>query len=57
MVRGCYTFADTVEIVMVLVGVVWGLGKGFAIVVAGTILGELANYLFVYSLLYSHSIL
>jgi uncharacterized membrane protein YdjX (TVP38/TMEM64 family) len=57
MVRRCYTFADTVEIVMVLVGVVWGLGKGFAIVAAGTILGELANYLFVYSLLYSHSIL
>ncbi|ORY25935.1 hypothetical protein BCR39DRAFT_542633 [Naematelia encephala] len=32
------------EIVMILVGVVWGLGKGFAIVTVGTILGEVANY-------------
>ncbi|GFZ45062.1 hypothetical protein JCM24511_02788 [Saitozyma sp. JCM 24511] len=32
------------EIVMVLVGIVWGLGKGFAIVAVGTILGEIANY-------------
>lgn len=29
---------------MVLVGVVWGLGKGFVIVAVGTILGEVANY-------------
>ncbi|RXK40059.1 hypothetical protein M231_02699 [Tremella mesenterica] len=32
------------EILMVLVGVVWGLGRGFAIVTVGTILGEVANY-------------
>ncbi|KAI9001513.1 hypothetical protein BD414DRAFT_474892 [Trametes punicea] len=32
------------EIVAVLVGDVWGVGIGFAIVAAGTILGELATY-------------
>ncbi|ORX37300.1 hypothetical protein BD324DRAFT_439769 [Kockovaella imperatae] len=32
------------EIVMVLVGLVWGLGIGFAIVAVGIILGEGANY-------------
>jgi hypothetical protein len=51
---------DSAEIVMVLVGVVWGLGVGFAIVssyclnavsgltgqvAVGTILGEVANFL------------
>ena len=30
---------------MILVGVVWGLGKGFAIVAIGTILGETMNYM------------
>lgn len=33
------------EIVMILVGVVWGLGVGFAITAVGIVLGELANYL------------
>lgn len=46
------------EIAMILVGVVWGLGEGFGIVsiwcaqdillpqvAAGTILGEIANYM------------
>lgn len=28
-----------------LCGVAWGLGPGFAIVVAGTLLGEIGNYL------------
>ncbi|WVQ85083.1 hypothetical protein IAT38_007247 [Cryptococcus sp. DSM 104549] len=32
------------EIVIVLVGLVWGLGKGFAIVVVGLGLGEIANF-------------
>jgi len=32
------------EIVAVLVGLVWGLWVGFAIVVAGTLLGEIGNY-------------
>lgn len=32
------------EIIMILVGVVWGLGKGFAIVTVGVIIGECANY-------------
>ena len=32
------------EIVAILVGDVWGVGIGFGIVAAGTILGELANY-------------
>jgi len=31
------------EIVAMLCGIVWGLGIGFLIVAAGTILGELAN--------------
>ncbi|WVR06455.1 hypothetical protein IAU60_003486 [Kwoniella sp. DSM 27419] len=33
------------EIVIVLVGLVWGLGKGFAIVMVGIILGETALFL------------
>ncbi|WVF68958.1 hypothetical protein IAT40_003732 [Kwoniella sp. CBS 6097] len=33
------------EIVMVLVGLVWGLGKGFAIVAVGVFLGETALFL------------
>jgi uncharacterized membrane protein YdjX (TVP38/TMEM64 family) len=37
------------EIVMVLVGIVWGLGVGFAITAVGIMLGEAANYLYVYS--------
>ena len=32
------------EIVAILVGVIWGLGVGFAIVAAGTFLGEIGNY-------------
>jgi hypothetical protein len=32
------------EIVGVLCGVVWGLGIGFAIVAAGTFLGEVGNF-------------
>ncbi|KAF8589010.1 hypothetical protein K439DRAFT_1333757 [Ramaria rubella] len=32
------------EIVAILVGVIWGLGVGFAIVCAGTFLGELGNF-------------
>lgn len=32
------------EIVAILVGVIWGLGVGFAIVAAGTFIGELGNY-------------
>ncbi|KLO10013.1 hypothetical protein SCHPADRAFT_943175 [Schizopora paradoxa] len=32
------------EIVMILVGVVWGLGPGFAIAAAGTLLGEIGNF-------------
>jgi len=32
------------EIVAILVGVIWGLGLGFAIVAAGTFIGELGNY-------------
>lgn len=32
------------EILGVLCGVVWGLGVGFAIVAAGTFLGEMANF-------------
>ncbi|KAI0327055.1 hypothetical protein GY45DRAFT_1373459 [Cubamyces sp. BRFM 1775] len=32
------------EIVAILVGDVWGVGIGFGIVAAGTLLGELANY-------------
>jgi uncharacterized membrane protein YdjX (TVP38/TMEM64 family) len=34
-----------VEIVMILIGIVWGLGEGFAITVVGLGLGEIANYL------------
>lgn len=30
---------------MVLVGIVWGLGVGFAITAVGITLGEVANYL------------
>jgi hypothetical protein len=30
---------------MILVGIVWGLGVGFAIVAVGISLGEIANYL------------
>jgi hypothetical protein len=30
---------------MILVGLVWGLGRGFAIVAVGVSLGEIANYL------------
>lgn len=37
--------AEEPEIVMILVGVVWGLGVGFAIVAVGISLGEIANYL------------
>ncbi|KAI5449007.1 hypothetical protein NCC49_005691 [Naganishia albida] len=33
------------EIVLILVGVVWGLGEGFGIAAAGTILGEVANFI------------
>lgn len=33
------------EIVMILVGIVWGLGVGFAITAVGIGLGEVANYL------------
>ena len=32
------------EIVAILVGVIWGLGVGFAIVAAGTFVGEIGNY-------------
>lgn len=32
------------EIVAILCGLVWGLGVGFAIVAAGTFLGELGNF-------------
>ena len=32
------------EIVAILCGVVWGIWLGFAIVTAGTALGELANF-------------
>jgi hypothetical protein len=32
------------EIVAVLCGLVWGLGPGFAIVAAGTFVGELGNF-------------
>ncbi|KAF8510029.1 hypothetical protein JB92DRAFT_464148 [Gautieria morchelliformis] len=32
------------EIVAILVGVIWGLGLGFAIVAAGTFIGEIGNY-------------
>ncbi|KAF8524914.1 hypothetical protein BU17DRAFT_42509 [Hysterangium stoloniferum] len=32
------------EIVAILVGVIWGLGVGFAIVSAGTFLGEVGNF-------------
>jgi uncharacterized membrane protein YdjX (TVP38/TMEM64 family) len=32
------------EIVAILCGVVWGLWVGFAIVAAGTFLGELGNF-------------
>jgi uncharacterized membrane protein YdjX (TVP38/TMEM64 family) len=33
------------EIVIVLVGLTWGLGVGFAIAAAGTLIGELINFL------------
>ncbi|KAK4685259.1 hypothetical protein P7C73_g4894, partial [Tremellales sp. Uapishka_1] len=33
------------EIVHILAGLVWGLGVGFAIVAVGTLLGEIANYM------------
>ena len=32
------------EIVAIFVGVIWGLGVGFAILAAGTVLGEVADY-------------
>jgi uncharacterized membrane protein YdjX (TVP38/TMEM64 family) len=32
------------EIVAVLCGLVWGLGWGFAIVAAGTFVGEVGNF-------------
>ena len=32
------------EILAILVGVVWGLGIGFAITAAGTFLGEVGNF-------------
>ena len=32
------------EIVAVICGLVWGLGIGFAIVCAGTLIGEIGNY-------------
>jgi uncharacterized membrane protein YdjX (TVP38/TMEM64 family) len=32
------------EIVAVLCGLVWGLGPGFAIVAAGTFIGEIGNF-------------
>lgn len=32
------------EIICLLVGVVWGLGAGFGIVMAGTLIGDLANF-------------
>lgn len=34
----------TPDIVLILVGVVWGLRKGFAIVVLGTLIGEMASF-------------
>jgi uncharacterized membrane protein YdjX (TVP38/TMEM64 family) len=39
------------EILAVLCGLVWGLGIGFAIVAAGTFLGELGNFLCVFVLI------
>jgi len=42
------------EIVAVAVGVVWGLGVGFAIVALGTLLGECANFLSVTPMLPRH---
>jgi len=33
------------EIIAILCGLVWGLGRGFAIVAAGTFLGELTSFL------------
>ena len=36
------------EIIQVLCGVIWGVGLGFVIVAVGTILGEVANYLYVH---------
>jgi uncharacterized membrane protein YdjX (TVP38/TMEM64 family) len=35
------------EIVILLVAYTWGLWEGFAITAAGTIVGELANFLYV----------
>ena len=32
------------EILAIIVGDVWGVGIGFGIVAAGTLLGELANF-------------
>lgn len=33
------------ELIIIVVGVVWGLGVGFAIAAGGTLCGEIANYL------------
>jgi uncharacterized membrane protein YdjX (TVP38/TMEM64 family) len=33
------------EIIVVLIGLTWGLGAGFAISAVGSILGELGTYL------------
>ena len=35
------------EFVAIICGLVYGIGIGFAIVTAGTLLGELANFLWV----------
>ena len=32
------------EIVAIFLGVIWGLGVGFAILAAGTFIGEVADY-------------
>ncbi len=39
------TFSHMPQIVLVLVGLVWGLWKGFGIAIMGTVLGEVLNFL------------
>lgn len=39
------SFSYHIEVVLVLVGLVWGLGEGMGIAAAGTILGEAAAFL------------
>ena len=34
------------ELIVIVVGIVWGLWVGFAITSAGTLIGEIANYLY-----------